>query len=147
MDFLMTASVDLSSKMQPPTRINDEVDLGEWEKRIRKLATRKNRTIYLPPSVNCHWRLKGIDWYADGHFYKRIKYVLYYDDYFCIKSYRTDYKLVLVDITSGIFERFETTSPCAPGGRILNYFPHTYFDLYIRSDYYIYKGRCMWRLK
>jgi hypothetical protein len=33
MDFLMTASVDVSSNMQPPTRV-DEADFGEWEKRI-----------------------------------------------------------------------------------------------------------------
>jgi hypothetical protein len=134
MDFLMSASVDLSSTMQQsPTRI--EADLGEWEKRIRELATRsvKNKIIYLR-TVNCHWRLDGIDWYADGHFYKRIKYVLYYEDFFTVRGWNTVYKLVLVDITTSYFHKFEITLPCVPGGRILNYFQHTYFDLFIRSQ-------------
>ena len=132
MDFLISASVDVSSNMQP-TRI-DEADLGEWEKRIKELAIRsvKNKIIYLP-SVNCHWRLDGIDWYADGYYYKRIKYVLYYDDYFFVRNWRTDYKLALVDITAGGFHKFEITLPCVPGGQVLNYFQHTHFDLYIRS--------------
>ena len=134
MDFLMSASVDLSSTMQQsPTRI--EADLGEWEKRIRELATRsvKNKIIYLR-TVNCHWRLDGIDWYADDHFYKRIKYVLYYEDFFSVRGWCTQYNLVLVDITTSRFEKFETALPCVPGGRIFNYFPHTHFDLFIRSQ-------------
>jgi hypothetical protein len=134
MDFLMTASVDVSSNMQSPTRI-DEADFGEWEKRIRELATRsvRNKIIYLP-SVNCHWRLDGIDWYADGYYYKRIKYVLYFEDYFFVRGWGTDYKITLVDITAGVHRKFEIFLPSIPGGRTLNYFQHNHFDLFVRSQ-------------
>jgi hypothetical protein len=134
MDFLMTASVDVSSNMQPPTRV-DEADFGEWEKRIKKLAIRsvENKIIYLP-SVNCHWRLDGIDWYAGVFLYKRIKYVLYFEDYFFIRAWGTDYRITLVNITAGVHRKFELFLPSIPGGRTINYFRHTHFDLFARSQ-------------
>jgi hypothetical protein len=50
-----------------------------------------------------------------------------------VRGWCTEYKLILVDITTSDFHKFEITLPCVPGGRILNYFQHTYFDLPLRS--------------
>jgi hypothetical protein len=134
MDFLMTATADASLNMQP-TRIDEEANLGEWETRIKKLAIRsvENKIIHVP-SVNCHWRLDGIDWYADGYLYKRIKYVLYFEDNFFIRGWGTDYRIALVDITAGVYRKFEIRLPSIPGGRTFTYFQHTHFDLFARSQ-------------
>jgi hypothetical protein len=131
MDFLMSTSFDLPTAMQSSTRI--EEDCGEWGKKFNELATRniKNKIIYLK-SVNCHWRLEGIDWYCDDYYYKRIKYVLYYESYEFVR-FCTDYKIVLVDITTSWFSKRMISLPRVPGGKILNYFEHSFFDLPIRS--------------
>lgn len=74
MDFIISTSFDLPPAMQSST-MTEEEDCSEWGKNIYDLATRhiKNKIIY-SKSVNCHWRLEGIDWYYDDYYYKCIKY-------------------------------------------------------------------------
>jgi hypothetical protein len=102
MGFFMNTVVSLPPTMQP-TRTDE--NLGEWEEKIRGLAVRgvKNKKAFVK-SANCSWRVDGIDWYTNDYYYKRIKYVLYYDEYFCLRGSRNAvYRLSLVDITSSCF--------------------------------------------
>jgi hypothetical protein len=136
MDFLiMTIPVDVPSNMASPTRVEDELDFGEWENKIKKLARRRveNKTIYVP-SVNCHWRVDGIDLYANDYFYMRIKYVLYYEGYCFIRNSGTKYNMQLVDIMAGVHRKFDILFLYVAGIRIITYFHHNHFDLFARSS-------------
>ena len=134
MDFLMTTSVGLSSNMQPTMGV-DETDFGEWENKLKKLALRRveNKIIHVP-SVNCHWRLDGINWYTGDYLYMRMKYVLYYENYYFIRDSGTKYKMALIDIMAGVHRKFDILFPYVPGSRIITYFHHAHFDLFSRSS-------------
>lgn len=132
MRFCMSTIVNLPPTMQP-TRTDE--NLGEWVEKIRVLASSgvQHKRAYVQ-SANCSWRLDGIDWYTDDHYYKRIKYVLYCDEYFCrYGSRHALYRLSLVDITSSSFCKFSMTLPCIRLSRVFNFFSHEHFDVETRS--------------
>ena len=132
MKFCMSTMINLPSTMQP-TRT--EENLGEWVKKIRTLASSGivNKRAYVQ-STNCAWRLDGFDWYSDDHFFKRIKYVLYCDEYFFVPVTRTMvYKLSLADITTNTFRKFGVTMPCIRENRVFTFFSHEHFDQETRS--------------
>ena len=85
-------------------------------------------------SVICSWRWDGIDWYTNDYYFKRLKYVLYYDEYFCLRGSRNAcYRLSLVDITSSCFRKFSITLPRIPSSRVFTFFSHEHFDEQTRS--------------
>ena len=130
MGFCMNAVTSSTMLSQPV----DE-DLGEWEMKIRELASYnvRKKKIFLK-SVNCFWRLDGVDWYSNDYFFKRLKYVLYYKEYFNILGSRNAcYKVVLGDITSGCIRKFSMIIPCVMNSRVLTFFSHEHFDQPIRS--------------
>jgi hypothetical protein len=134
MAFLITVPVDVPLSMETPTRI-DECDFGEWENKIKKLSLyrTRNKTISVP-SVNCHWRADSINWYANDYLYMRVKYVLYYENYWFIRDSGTKYKMQLVNVMSGVHRKFDILYPYIPGNRIVTYFHHAHFDLFARSS-------------
>ena len=131
MGFCMNAVTSSTMLSQPV----DE-DLGEWERKIRVLShLRCEKRKKFIKSVNCFWRLDGIDWYSNDHFFKRLKNVLYYKEYVNVPgSRKVRYKLVLSDLTTGGFRKFYMTVPCVKNSRVLNFFSHEHFDLRIRSQ-------------
>jgi hypothetical protein len=110
-------------------------DLGRWEMKIRELAScnvEKKKNFL--KSVNCLWRWDGIDWYSNDYFFKRLKYVLYYEEYFNLLGSRNAcYKISLVDITSSCFRKFSMIIPRVPESRVLTFFSHEHFDEPTRS--------------
>ena len=133
MAFLTTIPVDVN--MQPPTRVEDELDFGEWEHRLKKLAIRRTESkIIHVPNVDCHWRKDGINWYANDYLYMRVKYVLYYENYCFIRDSGTKYNMQLVDIMAGVHRKFNILFPYIPGNVITTYFHHAHFDSFSRSS-------------
>jgi hypothetical protein len=119
------------------TMLSTPIDegLGEWEGKIKGLAIHgvKNKKAFVK-SANCSWRWDGIDWYNSDYYFKRLKYVLYYDEYFCLLSSRNAvYRLALVDITSSHFRKFSITLPRVADSPILTFFSHEHFDHPTRS--------------
>ena len=135
MAFLMTMPVDVPLNMETPTCVDDESDFGEWENKIKKLAIYRvrNKTISVP-SVNCHWRLDGINWYANDYLHMGVKYVLYYENYCFIRNSGTKYKIQLVNIMAGVHRKFDILFPYVPGIIISTYFHHNHFDSFSRSS-------------
>ena len=133
MAFLTTVPVDVPLD-SAPTRM-DECDFGEWENKIKKLSLHRtrNKTISVP-SVNCHWRAASINWYANGYFYMRVKYVLYYENYCFMRNSGTKYKMQLVNVMTGVHRKFDILFPYIPGNRIVTYFHHAHFDFFVRSS-------------
>jgi hypothetical protein len=126
-------ALDHSFTIMQPTRTDE--NLGEWVERLRALASYGivNKRIYVQ-NTNCAWRLDGVDWYADDHFYKCIKYVLYCEEYSYYHGYyNVIYKLSLVDITSNTFCKFDAVLPCVRDSRIFTFFSHDHFDVRTRS--------------
>ena len=130
MGFCMNAVTSSTMLSQPV----DE-DLGEWEMKIRELAScnvKKKKKIL--KSVNCLWRWDGIDWYSNDYFFKRLKYVLYYEEYSnLLGSRNVCYKVVLVDITSSCFRKFSMIIPVVMNSQVLVFFAHENFDEPTRS--------------
>ena len=133
MAFLTTVPVDVPLD-SAPTRM-DECDFGEWENKIKKLSLHRtrNKTISVP-NVNCHWRAASINWYANGYFYMRVKYVLYYENYCFMRNSGTKYKMQLVNVMTGVHRKFDILFPYIPGNRIVTYFHHAHFDFFVRSS-------------
>ena len=134
MAFLITVPVDVPLGGKTPTRM-DECDFGEWENKIKKLSLyrTRNKTISVP-SVNCHWRADSINWYANGYFYMRVKYVLYYENYCFVRDFGTEYKMQLVNVMTGVHRKFDILFPYILGNRIVTYFHHAHFDFFVRSS-------------
>jgi hypothetical protein len=130
MGFCMNAVTSSTMLAQPV----DE-DLGEWEIKIRKLSLlRCEKKKKFLKSVNCFWRLDGIDWYSNDYFFKRLKYVLYYEEYFALLGSRNMcYKLVLADITSSCCRKFSMIIPVVTNSQVLVFFSHENFDEPTRS--------------
>ena len=130
MGFCMNAVTSSTMLSQPV----DE-DLGEWEIKIRKLSRlRCEKKKNFLKSVNCLWRLDGIDWYSNDFFFKRLKYVLYYEEYSNLSGSRNmHYKVVLVDITSGGFRKFSMIIPVVRNHKVRVFFAHENFDEPTRS--------------
>ena len=107
MGFCMNVVTSSTMLSQP---VNE--DLGEWEIKIRKLS-------------RLRWRLDGIDWYSNDYFFKRLKYVLYYEEYSNLLGSRNMlYKIVLTDITSGGFRKFSMIIPVVRNHKV-RVFLHT----------------------
>jgi hypothetical protein len=86
------------------------------------------------PSIDCHWRKDGINWYANDYLYMAVKYVLYYEKYCFTREFGTKYNMHLADVTAGVHRKFSISFPYIPGNIITTYFHHAHFDLFSRSS-------------
>jgi hypothetical protein len=111
----------------------DGEDLGEWELKIRKLAACnvREKKIFVKSIIG----RDGLDWYTNDYFFKRLRYVLYYDNYYSLLGSRNAcYNLSLVDITSGYVRKFFMTIPRDASTQVLTFFSYEHFDERTRSN-------------
>jgi hypothetical protein len=137
MTFLTITSFDASNMQSTSsTRVEDESDFGEWDRRLKKLTIRRieSKTLHVS-SIDTHWRKEGINWYANGYLYTGVKYVLYYEKYCFIRDSGTKYHMHLTDVTTGVHRKFIVLFPYVSTGNIfITYFHHAHFDLFSRSS-------------